>query len=129
MVDEVKAGQGRIWRASHQKCLVWGARRGKEMVRTRDGAGLDDVRYDISVVMGAGVGSGCQGGGGGEGGGLARGVGGLVEEGLGAGGGGRGGNGRRRRRGHGEGGSRSGGAQQQRRRACRGRLGSHTSRW
>jgi len=46
-IDEaVKLVHGRTWRTSHQKCLVWGSRRGKEMVRTSDGAGLDAVRYE-----------------------------------------------------------------------------------
>ena len=44
MVEALKELHGRICRTSHQKCLVWGSRSGKEMVRTRDGAGLGDVR-------------------------------------------------------------------------------------
>ena len=44
MEAAVKEVQGRICRTSHQKCLVWGSRSGKEMVRTSEGAGFDEVR-------------------------------------------------------------------------------------
>lgn len=44
MVFRLKEDHGLTCRTSHQKCLVLGSRRGKEMVRTRDGAGLDVVR-------------------------------------------------------------------------------------
>lgn len=40
----VKLVHGLIWRTSHQKCLMFGSRRGKEMLLTRDGAGLEEVR-------------------------------------------------------------------------------------
>jgi hypothetical protein len=49
----LKLVQGRICLMSHQKCLVWGSRSGKERVRTSDGVGFGDVRYENRVVAGA----------------------------------------------------------------------------
>lgn len=51
MVEGVKVVQGRICRMSHQKCLVCVSRTWILSWRTRAGAGLGDVRYDINVVV------------------------------------------------------------------------------
>lgn len=56
MLEALNEVQGLTWRTSHQKCFVWGSRRGNEIVRTRAGAGFGEVRYDISVVIGVGSG-------------------------------------------------------------------------
>lgn len=56
MLEALKDDQGLTWRTSHQKCFVWGSRSGNEMVRTNEGAGLDDVRYSIKLVVGVGSG-------------------------------------------------------------------------
>lgn len=44
MEEALNEDQGLTCRTSHQKCFVWGSRSGNEMVRTNDGAGLDDVK-------------------------------------------------------------------------------------
>lgn len=58
MVSRLKLVQDRIWRMSHQKCLVLGSRRGNEIVRTREGAGFAVERKFMRVVDGVGSGVG-----------------------------------------------------------------------
>lgn len=52
-VEALKYDHEETLRTSHQKCLMEGSRRGKEMVRTRDAAGLARVRYCMRVVEGS----------------------------------------------------------------------------
>lgn len=56
MAEALKLDHEEMLRTSHQKCLMEGSLRGKEMVRTRDAAGLGHVRCSMRVVDGAGSG-------------------------------------------------------------------------
>ncbi|KAL8387594.1 hypothetical protein RB595_009804 [Gaeumannomyces hyphopodioides] len=56
-LEALKPVHGRTCRTSHQKCFVCGSLRGKEMVRTRAGAGFALVRYETSVRVGPGAGA------------------------------------------------------------------------
>ena len=51
MVVGLKVVQGRIWRMSHQKCLVFVSRMWMLIWRTKAGAGLGEVRYAIMDVL------------------------------------------------------------------------------
>lgn len=51
IVVELNDVHGRICRMSHQKCLVLLSRTCMLIWRTSAGAGLDDVRYAIMVVL------------------------------------------------------------------------------
>lgn len=55
-VEALKLLQERTLRTSHQKCFTVGSRRGKEIVRTSEAAGLEAVRKAPRVVEGVGSG-------------------------------------------------------------------------
>lgn len=52
-VEALKVDHEEMLRTSHQKCLMEGSRRGKEIVRTREAAGLTQVRCSMRVVEGS----------------------------------------------------------------------------
>lgn len=53
MVEALNVDHEEMLRTSHQKCLMDGSRRGKEMVRTREAAGLAQIRCSMRVVEGS----------------------------------------------------------------------------
>jgi hypothetical protein len=56
MAEALKDDQERMLRTSHQKCLVEASRMGNEMWRTREAAGLVEVRKLRRLVLGVGSG-------------------------------------------------------------------------
>lgn len=61
MAWELNELQERMLRTSHQKYLMAGDLAGNEMVRTRDAAGFDLIKYLASVVSGLGAVAYCSG--------------------------------------------------------------------